>query len=89
MATYFKYTSDPSPTDPSTTVDDLLTPCGPREIGAMEMMWVQVPSDKLLEPRLTLQDFIKSIKSTQPTVNAADLERFEEFTCDFGQMGCR
>ena len=89
MATHFKYASGPSPTDPSITVDDLLTPCSPRDPGAMKMTWVQVPSDKLLEPRLTLQHFIKSIENTQPTVNAADLERFEEFTRDFGQMGYR
>ena len=85
--TYFKYASGPSPTDPSTTADDLLTPCSPRDPGAMEMTWVQVPSDKLLEPGLTLQDFIMAIKSTRPTVNGADLEHFEEFTHDFGQMG--
>ena len=85
MATHFKYASGPSPTDPSTTVDDLLTPCGPHDPGAMEMTWVQVPSDKLLEPRLTFQDFIKSLENTRPTVSAADLERFEEFTRDFGQ----
>lgn len=89
MATHFKYANGPSPTDPSITVDDLLTPCSPRDPGAMKMTWVQVPSDKLLEPRLTLQHFIKSIENTQPTVNAADLKRFEEFTRDFGQMGYR
>ena len=87
MATHFKYASVPSPRDPSTNVDDLLTPCSPRDPGAMKMTWMQVPSDKLLEPRLTLQDFIKALQNTQPTVNAADLMRFEEFTRDFGQAG--
>lgn len=87
MATHFKYGSGPSPSDPSVTVDDLLTPCGPREAGAMEMTWMQVPGDKLLEPRVTLTDFIKSLQNTRPTVNAADLEQFEQFTRDFGQEG--
>ena len=86
-ATHFKYVSGPSPVGPSTTVDDLLTPCSPHDPGAMEMTWVQVPSDKLLEPGLTLQDFIKSLENTKPTVNAAELMRFEEFTRDFGQIG--
>ena len=69
------------------TVDDLLTPCSPRDPEAIKMTWMQVPSDKLLEPRLTLQDFIKALQNTKPTVNAADLMCFEEFTRDFGQAG--
>ena len=89
MATHFKYANGPSPRDPSVTVDDLLTPCSSRDHGAMEMTWMQVPSDKLLEPRLTLQDFINALQNTQPTVNAVDLMRFEEFTRDFGQAGYR
>ena len=87
MATHFKYASGPSPTDPDVTVEDLLTPCDPREPGAMEMSWMQVPGDKLLEPKVTMSDFIKSLQNTRPTVNAADLEHFEEFTRDFGQEG--
>ena len=82
-ATHFKYASGPSPRDPSMTVDDLLTPCGSRDPEAMEMTWMQVPSDKML----TLQDFINALENKQPTVNAADLMHFEEFTCDFGQVG--
>lgn len=67
MATHFKYTSGPSPTDPSMMVDDLLTPCSSHDPEAMEMTWMQVPSDKLLEPRLTLQDFINALQNTQPS----------------------
>ena len=73
--------------DPSMTVDDLLTPCGSRDHRAMEMTWMQVPGDKLLEPKVTMSDFIKSLQNTRPIVNAADLEHFEEFTRDFGQEG--
>ena len=87
MACYFKKVSGPSPNDPSVTVEDLLTPCGPREPGAMEMIWMEVPGDKVLEPKVTLSDFIKSLQITQPTVNAADLKHFEEFTCNFGIAG--
>ena len=87
MACYFKKVSGRSPIDPSVTVEDLLTPCGPREAGAMEMTWMEVPGDKLLEPKVTLSDFIKSLQITQLTVNAADLKCFEEFTCNFGIAG--
>lgn len=31
-------------------VDDLLTPCSPGDPTAIEMTWMDVPSDKLLEP---------------------------------------
>lgn len=42
-------------------VDDLLTPCSPGDPAAIEMTWMDVPSDKLLEPivcmvRSTLHD---------------------------------
>lgn len=31
-------------------IDDLLTPCSPGDQGAIEMTWMDVPGDKLLEP---------------------------------------
>ncbi len=86
-ATHFKMSSGPSPTDSSVYSNDLLSPCGPRERGATEMSWMDVPGDKLLEPKVTVGDFIKSLENTRPTVNADDLKRFEDFTSDFGQEG--
>ena len=86
-ATHFKLARGPSPNDPDTIVDDLLTPCGPREPGAREMTWMEVPGDKLLEPRVTVSDFLKSLQNTRPTVNGDDLKKFEDFTADFGQEG--
>jgi len=35
-------------------VDDLLTPCSPGDSGAVEMSWMTVPGDKLLEPVITM-----------------------------------
>ena len=87
MATHFKGASGPSPTDPEVHSDDLLTPCGPRDRGATEMSWMNVPGDKLLEPKVTYSDFMKSLQNTRPTVNFDDLKRFEDFTADFGQEG--
>ncbi len=86
-ATHFKLASGPSPTNPEERANDLLTPCGPRDAGSMEMSWMKVPGDKLLEPLVTLGDFLKSLQNTRPTVNAADLKNFEDFTRDFGQEG--
>lgn len=53
-ATHFKRISGPSPKDPNTIVDDLLIPCSPGDHGAIEMSWMDVPSDKLAEPAVTL-----------------------------------
>ncbi len=86
-ATHFKQVSGPSPVDPEVIVNDLLTPCGPRDRGAIEMNWMTVPGDKLQEPLVTLGDFMKSLQNTRPTVNTADLKKFEDFTQDFGQEG--
>jgi len=44
----------PSPLDRSVIVNDLLTPCSPGDAGAIEMSWMDVPGDKLLEPVITM-----------------------------------
>ncbi len=51
------------------------------------MTWQDVPSDKLLEPVVTMNDFMKSLKNTRPTVNQRELEKQIKFTEDFGQEG--
>jgi vacuolar protein-sorting-associated protein 4 len=66
---------------------ELLTPCSPGDAGAQEMNWMEIETDQLREPELTIKDFIKSIKSNRPTVNAADIENHIKFTDDFGQEG--
>lgn len=44
----------PSRTDPNAIVDDLLTPCSPGDPNAIEMTWVDVPGEKLLEPVVSM-----------------------------------
>lgn len=53
-ATHFKKVSGPSPSDRNVLVHDLLTPCSPGEPGAIEMTWMEVESDKLFEPPVTM-----------------------------------
>ncbi|KAH8299243.1 hypothetical protein KR044_013092 [Drosophila immigrans] len=53
-ATHFKRVSGPSPTNKDEIVDDLLVPCSPGDAGASEMNWMDVPSDKLFEPPVTM-----------------------------------
>lgn len=52
-ATHFKRVRGPSRKDPNVIVDDLLTPCSPGDPGAIEMTWIEVKSDKLLEPLIS------------------------------------
>ncbi|VDK46912.1 unnamed protein product [Anisakis simplex] len=86
-ATHFKYVSGPSRSDPSKFVDDLLTPCSPGDRGAKPMSFIDVPSDKLAEPVLSMNDMVRSLMNTKPTVNKKDLDKLMQFTADFGQEG--
>lgn len=60
MATHFKKVSGPSRTNPNVIENDLLTPCSPGDAGAIEMSWMDVPSDKLLEPVVTMVKILYS-----------------------------
>lgn len=63
------------------------TPCSPGDLGAVEMTWLDVPGDELLEPELTMTDFIKSLYSVRPTVSDTDIAKHITFTEEFGQEG--
>ncbi|AET38501.1 AAA family ATPase VPS4 Ecym_2804 [Eremothecium cymbalariae DBVPG len=80
MATHFKNVSK----DPN---KHKLTPCSPGDKDAVEMSWTDIDADELLEPGLTIKDFLKAIKTSRPTVNDEDLKKQQEFTKDFGQEG--
>ncbi|KAF8541923.1 P-loop containing nucleoside triphosphate hydrolase protein [Trichophaea hybrida] len=64
-----------------------LTPCSPGDRGAMEMTWEDVDPDKLMEPPLTMKDFIKAVKNSRPTVSKEDIKKSEDWTRDFGSEG--
>lgn len=86
VATHFKWVQAASRKDP-TQATPHLTPCSPGDPEAIEMTWMQVASDQLLEPELTVNDFLRAVKTGRPTVNEKDLEEHEKFTEDFGQEG--
>lgn len=67
--------------------DNKLTPCLPGDTGATEMSWLDIGTDELQEPELTVKDFVKAVKNNRPTVNAHDIENHVSFTNDFGQEG--
>jgi vacuolar protein-sorting-associated protein 4 len=62
-------------------------PCSPGDPHAREMNWMELEGDQLKEPDLTLNDFLKAVKTNKPTVNQADLDKFVDFTNDFGSEG--
>ncbi|KIW89499.1 uncharacterized protein Z519_09655 [Cladophialophora bantiana CBS 173.52] len=64
-----------------------LTPCSPGDPGAKEMTWVDIDSEQLLEPPLTVKDFIRAIKASRPTVSADDLKKNADWTSEFGSEG--
>lgn len=64
-----------------------LTPCSPGDAGALEMTWIDVETDKLLEPPLQVKDFVKALKSSRPTVSQEDLKRSSEWTQEYGSEG--
>lgn len=86
-ATHFKKVRAKSPLNPDVICDDMLTPCSPGDPNALEMTWVDVPGDKLLEPIVGMNDMKRSLTNTKPTVNDQDLEKLKKFTEDFGQEG--
>ncbi len=59
-ATHFKRVTGPSRSDPSKIVHDLLTPCSPGDPNAIEMTWMSIDSEKLLEPIITKVSFLYS-----------------------------
>jgi vacuolar protein-sorting-associated protein 4 len=67
--------------------EEKVTPCSPGDKGAKEMTWVDVDSEKLLEPPLVLKDFVKAVKGARPTVSAQDLKRNADWTSEFGSEG--
>ncbi|KAJ1920234.1 Vacuolar protein sorting-associated protein 4 [Mycoemilia scoparia] len=90
MATHFKRVVrlvDRESDEPNGPTKEYWTPCSPGDRDAIEKTWMDVDTDELWEPDLTLQDFLKAVQTGRPTVNADDLQKQIDFTNDFGQEG--
>uniref|UniRef100_A0A4W5QA56 vesicle-fusing ATPase n=1 Tax=Hucho hucho TaxID=62062 RepID=A0A4W5QA56_9TELE len=86
-ATHFKRVQGSSWNHPNLVVDDLLTPCSPGDPDAIELTWMDVNGEKLMEPVVCMADMLRSLHNTKPTVNEQDLDKLKKFTEDFGQEG--
>jgi len=51
------------------------------------MTWMEVPGEKLREPPVTLQDFVRAVKKARPSVSKDDVKQQIKFTEDFGEEG--
>eukprot|EP01132_Coremiostelium_polycephalum_P007913 gene7913-9739_t len=85
-ATHFKTIRAPSREDPN-VMAEYVTPCSPGDPAAEEMTWMDIDGAKLKEPEITFNDCYKSVRNVKPSVSQKDLEKYVEFTRDFGQDG--
>lgn len=85
-STHFKQIVAPDRDDASKN-RTYLTPCSPGDPGAREMRWTDLEGDELYEPELTINDYLKSLTTTRPTVSDKDIVEHQKFTADFGQEG--
>ncbi|KAJ3286849.1 Vacuolar protein sorting-associated protein 4 [Rhizoclosmatium sp. JEL0117] len=85
-ATHFRQVIAPSRENPSVT-KTYLTPCSPGAEGAMEKSWIDVEADELLEPDLTVNDFMRAVRMGKKSVNDEDVAKFTKWTEEFGQEG--
>ncbi|XP_077993340.1 vacuolar protein sorting-associated protein 4B-like [Glandiceps talaboti] len=67
--------------------DGKFTPCSQDTAGVIKKRMHQLPSDKVQPKDVTLQDFLKSLKTNHSTVTKEELQRFNDFTESFGQNG--
>jgi len=85
-ATHFKRVIAPSRQSPHQN-REFWQPCSPGDRDATEMTWINIDGDELLEPPVSKRHFIMSIKTTRPSVNQNDLDKYVQWTKDFGQEG--
>ena len=48
------------------------------------MAWTDLDSDRLLEPKLVMNDFLRAIQSIRPSVTPSDIARHIAFTKESG-----
>lgn len=87
QSTHFKKVSGPKRDDPTVMRHDYMTPCSPGDSGAVEINWMSVNGDDLLEPTVDMNDMLHALASCRPTVGPDDLKEHVKFTEQFGQEG--
>nr|CCD13495.1 unnamed protein product [Trypanosoma congolense IL3000] len=88
LATHFKRVVGPDPKDPTRTVNDRLVPCSPGDPEGFPMTMNDITeSEKLMPLPVTMQDFLKALRTARPSVSQDDITEHIKFTEQFGQEG--
>ncbi|KAG8342456.1 MIT (microtubule interacting and transport) domain [Trypanosoma vivax] len=88
LATHFKRVQGPDVKDPTRIVNDRLVPCSPGDPDGFPMTMSEISEpEKLMPLPVTMQDFLKALHTSKPSVSEADIEQHVKFTQDFGQEG--
>jgi vacuolar protein-sorting-associated protein 4 len=71
--------------------EEMNTPCGEGEPGAVEMTWERVPKNRLREPPVTAADFMQVLRErrVKSSVGVGELQKYEDWTHEFGVEGSR
>lgn len=85
-ATHFCKVVGPAPDDESgvAKMKEYWMPCSPGDPKAVEMTWQQLEPDDLKEPPVDMNDMMRALAASKPTVNEEDLVRLKKFTEEFG-----
>jgi len=62
-------------------------PCSPGDAGAKEMTYDNVEGEELQPPTVRMEDFLRAVKDTKPSVTLSDKERHNEWTEQYGTEG--
>lgn len=63
------------------------TPCPPSDPEATKMRLHEIPASKLYLPIVGIDDLMEAMNKSKPSVSEGDLDRYIQFTNDFGQEG--
>lgn len=75
--------------NPGVIVEDLLTPCPPEDPGAMQMTWMDVPGEKLLEPVVSMVSPCAIMQTDHEVGNMAQLTSAEQVIMAWFFCVCR
>ncbi|KEG14058.1 putative vacuolar protein sorting-associated protein 4 [Trypanosoma grayi] len=88
VATHFKRVRGPDLLDPTRMVDDRLVPCSPGDPAGFPMTAQELEHPELLMSLpVTMQDFVKALRTARPSVSETDVVQHIKFTEEFGQEG--
>jgi len=75
------------PLPDGTIPEEKVTPCSPGDPDAIEKTWMEINANELLEPELVLADFVKAVQMGRKSVNESDVQKYVDWTTEFGQDG--